>query len=118
MIISRRPLIDLKTPLGDIPREWLASIEHRIKRSKDSECWLWTGCVDQDGEPILSFKNLETGARNTRRVKRVIAEIFWEILPRHDVVHQCGNLDCLNPAHFYVSMANWNQEVRVNRNPK
>lgn len=112
MIAKRRLLLELTTKLADIPREWLRYIEPRIVRPKDSTCWLWDGACDADGEPVLNYKNLVTGKRNTRRLKVIIAEIFWEMKKHFDVIHECGTTNCLNPWHFYISVAHHSQEDR------
>lgn len=107
MITKKRPLLTLSTPLEDIPRRWLELVEAKIERRKGSSCWLWTGAVDTEGEPVLNYLNLATGKRNTRRVKRLMAEVFWEMKPHYDVLHQCGDLTCLNPNHWTISTAHW-----------
>ena len=110
MITKKRPLIDLTTKLADIPRIWLQMVEPRLTRS--GTCWLWDGATFADGEPLLNYTNVETGKRNTRRVKRIIADIFWEMKDHYDIVHACGNTNCLNPAHFYISVLHHSQEDR------
>lgn len=110
MITKKRPLIELETALKNIPVQWLRYIEPRIVRQ--GTCWLWQGACDDRGEPFLNFKNLGTGKRNTRRLKIIVAEMFWEMKRHYDVVHECGNMNCLNPAHFYISAAHYTQENR------
>lgn len=110
MIVKKRPLITLATKLGDIPVEWLRYVEPRLVRT--GQCWLWEGACDGEGEPVLSYRNLETGKRNTRRLKQIIANIFWEMKSHYEVIHQCGNINCLNPAHFYISWTHHSQEDR------
>jgi hypothetical protein len=108
MIARKRNLLTLATPLAEIPGPWLRYIEPKIERDADDH-WLWQGAHDQDGEPVLNFFNAVTGHRNTRRVKRMVAEMFWTLLKRHDVIHQCGILSCLNPAHLVPSVTHWTQ---------
>lgn len=108
MIARKRNLLTLNTPLKDIPEAWLKYIEPKIVRDADDH-WLWQGQHLKDGEPGLSFFNVVTGHRNTRRVKRMIAEMFWTLLRRHDVVHQCGILSCLNPSHLAPQVSHWTQ---------
>lgn len=107
MIPRRRPLLTLATPLKDIPKAWLDYIEPKIERV--GECWLWRGAHDSEGEPVLNFFNAVTRHRNTRRVKRMVAEMFWVLLRRHDVIRQCGVLSCLNPSHLVPSITHWTQ---------
>lgn len=113
MITKKRPLLDLKTPLRLIPKQWLDIIEPRILRPSDTSCWLWDGATDRDGEPIISVVNAGTGKRSTRRVKRIVAELYWDMRKDHDVIHECGTKNCLAPFHFYISPLHWTQENRA-----
>jgi hypothetical protein len=112
MSAPKKPLLDMRTPLSLIPKTWLDLIEPHIVRPKDSSCWLWIGPIDRDGEPTLSFT--VNGKRSTRRVKRIVADLYWEIDDK-DVVHECGVINCLAPFHFYVSDLHWTQEDRERR---
>lgn len=103
------PMLTMATPLGDIPHAWLAQIEPRIARSKEHQCWIWTGSHDTDGEPVINFTNALTGARNTRRAKRMVADMFYGAKRTNDVIHKCGNLSCLNPSHIKVVLSHWTQ---------
>lgn len=97
-----KPLLDLRTPLRLIPRFWLEVVEPRIRRV--GSCWLWEGALDFEGEPVVTIKNLESGTRTTRRIKRIIAEHYWDLQDEHNVVHSCNNRNCLAPAHFFVTL--------------
>lgn len=105
MILKIRPLITLQTTLENIPRRWLELVEPKIKRV--GECWLWQGACDSDGEPVVNYLNLETMKRNTRRVKRIVGELFWELKRHHDLLHTCGDLTCVNPSHLAPSTEHW-----------
>jgi hypothetical protein len=107
MIEKKRPLLTMMTPFGDVPEYWLRRIEPQIVRSKEHTCWIWQGAHDKEGEPVINFTNEITGARNTRRAKRAIADIFFVVKRMWDVLHGCGNLSCLNPAHFKVEKNHW-----------
>lgn len=109
----KRPLIILATHLKDIPKAWLDIVEHRITRPKDATCWLWNGACDKDGEPVVNYNNADTGKRNTRLVKRIIADLFWVMKRGMEVIHHCGTTKCLNPSHFYISSKHHSQEDRV-----
>lgn len=114
MITKKRPLLDLKTPLKLIPKGWLDVIEPHIIRPSDTSCWIWTGAVDRDGEPIIYVVNAATtGKRSTRRVKRIIGDMYWNIRGTQDIIHECGTKNCLAPFHFYVSELHWTQENRA-----
>jgi hypothetical protein len=109
-IVKTRPIITMATPLYLIPREWLITVEPRIKRNEEG-CWLWQGALDGYGCPTVAV-TLDTGKRSTARVSRIVARMFWDLRRHHDVVQKCGALNCLNPAHFYVTAAHHSQEDR------
>lgn len=111
-IYPARTLITLRTPLQLIPKDWLDMIEPRIRRPEGTSCWLWDGAVDFEGEPIITAKNLVTGSRGTRRVKRIVADMFWDIDESVHVLHACKNNNCLFPDHFYVTRTHWKHEDR------
>jgi hypothetical protein len=111
MLKKIRPLFNLRSRLDDIPRDWMKLVEPRIVRPADTACWLWDGALDRDGEPVLHITTPK-GTRTMRRVKRIVAAMFWTLEDAHDVVHHCGTGNCLNPNHFYVSAAHWKQEDR------
>lgn len=100
MLKKLRPFFDLDTKLKLVPEDWLKYIEPRIVRSET--CWLWDGALDMYGEPLMSFYDPVTKKRTTKRVKVFVAEMFWEGVAGHEVVHTCGLLNCLNFAHFYI----------------
>ncbi len=108
-VIKTRNLLNLQTPLSDIPRTWLTLIEPRIER--DGLCWLWNGALDATGRPIVAVR-LPSGKRSTARVTRIVAGMFYELKKHHEVVQKCGALNCLNPAHIYVSDLHYKQEDR------
>lgn len=108
MITRKLPLLTLETKLKDIPEGWLHWIEKHVRRQEDG-CWIWIGAHDTDGEPVLNFYNPVTGKRNTRRVKRMIGEMFWTIHRGIDMVHQCKVLSCINPGHLRPEVSHWTQ---------
>lgn len=110
MIEKIRPIFGTDSKLGEIPRFWLQYVEPRIRR--DGMCWLWDGAHDSAGEPVISLVNGETGKRNTRMLKRIVAAMFYVLKKHYDVFHECGNLSCLNPGHLKVSASHWTQESR------
>lgn len=110
LVPKRRNIFDLTTPLGEVPREWLQLIEPHITR--DGDHWRWNGPTDAHGEPIVYLTNPATGRRNTKRVKRIVAEMFWELKSFHDVLHECGVLECVNPSHLEPTPTHWKQRGR------
>lgn len=99
-INKKRPLLNLATPLRDIPREWLQNIEPYVVR--EGTCWYWRGAFFPDGYGSIMAMNPKTGKRNGRRVVRVVAEMFYEGLQGQSVTLSCRRRACVNPAHIVV----------------
>lgn len=111
MIVRTRAIITMETQLRNIPRTWLNIIEPRLERPEGGTCWLWTGAVDGAGHPCVAFR-ISKDKRSTKRIARIGAALFWELKPHHEVVHSCGVLNCMNPAHWYISALHWKHEDR------
>ncbi len=107
-----RPLIGLRSPLRVLPRTWLEMIEPKIRRPKDTPCWIWQGAINNDGEPVLMVRNPETGLRKSTLAKRLIAALFWDMKPYWEVIHACKVQNCLNPRHFLVTAKHWSHQDR------
>jgi|SRR5882672_2042331 len=101
---------DMDTRLGSIPLEWLSVCEHKIIRK--GTCWLWQGGVDKYGEPIIQIVNLKTGKRTTKRLKVFVMEMFWEEIKGHEIIHSCGNVNCLNMKHMVIAIDTWRNRQR------
>lgn len=105
-----RPYFDIDSRLREVPLDWLRLIEHKIIRK--GVCWLWQGMTDHYGEPIIKLTQGETGGRTQRRCKVVVMRMFWEGLNGHEIIHSCGNNNCLNPKHLIVSIESWRNKMR------
>lgn len=100
----RRPYFTMKTPLHDVPREWLLLFEPRVARNKRfGDCWLWTGAISESGHACVTGRDLN-GKQYMKRAARIVMAMFWDFEPRNDVVHVCGNTTCINPAHLQVRL--------------
>jgi hypothetical protein len=108
MLVKIRPLLELTTPLKDIPEWWLRIVEPKIERV--DLCWLWQGAHGTNGEPIINIK-MHKGYK-TVQLKKLVAQMFYELKPYYDIFHRCGNLSCLNPSHLEVSVCHYSQEDR------
>ncbi len=111
-IPNARPLLTLATPLKAIPEFWLKHVEHRIIRPRASRCWFWEGMLDGNGEPIVKLVSPLDSKRRVHQLKRIVAAMFWDLLKHYEILHACGNTNCLNPKHFYVTAVNWQQHNR------
>jgi hypothetical protein len=107
-----RPYFSLDTKLGNVPRDWLFFVEPKIIRPQESTCWLWQGGMDGYGEPILAYTDPVTKKRTAVRLKVVVMKLFWDGLKGHEIVHECGNLNCVNPHHLFVSTTSWRVKDR------
>jgi hypothetical protein len=101
-------MLQLRTPLGEVPKEWLDIIEPKIARPDDTTCWLWLGSCDERGEPRYSVQNRD-GHWTTRTCKSLIAELFWVLPKIVSVFRSCTNTNCLNPNHFIVTDRHYTQ---------
>lgn len=104
-----KPLVTLRTPLGEVPSFWLELVEHRLRRPKGTTCWLWQGACDNDGEPMIVVRDLVNDRRTTKRVKKIIVDHFWPERPPGYwmILHSCKATNCLNAEHFWVTDDHW-----------
>jgi hypothetical protein len=100
MIIRKRPLINMKTALENIPREWLVNVEPHIIRGQYLPCWLWNKGLDSSGWPS---ERVKIGDKLVRRaMHRFVARIFYDFPDEYYVIHiaSCKYKNCLHPAHL------------------
>ena len=71
-------------------------IRDRVAIDPASDCWLWTGYINQYGQPAISIGRRSMGAW------RVSFEAFiGDILdPMIVATSSCGNKKCVNPEHI------------------
>jgi hypothetical protein len=109
-----RPLVDNFTPISEVPRAWLQTIEPKIKRMPASSpaggCWVWQGAVDREGHPVMSTIDLEK-RRGLRRVARWVASFFYDFPPYIEVTHHCENVTCIRPSHLELQPTVANQRI-------
>jgi hypothetical protein len=108
-----RPMLSLRTPYHLIPKWWLDHVEPKISRVNGSRCWYWNGMLDGNGEACCKLTNPETGRRQVHQLKRIIAGWWWDLKKHYEILHACGNQNCLNPHHWYVTATNWQQHDRA-----
>lgn len=113
-VLPHSKLMDAQTPLLKVPRFWAELIEPRILRSDKHNCWLWQGGVDNEGEPVVTIRNLTSpGGRTTRRLKTLIVEHYWDWVSGYRTFRTCANLNCLRPEHFYVNDGPMDRELEL-----
>lgn len=110
----------IKTPYCDFPEYMRREVMHKLDiRKKWMGCWMYEGAHDaRSGEPQYTNKDTkrEKGiAYKPQHIyfKNRIAIEFVDIsnMPRRkngmcdwNVLHLCGNKDCLNPSHFLICL--------------
>jgi hypothetical protein len=58
-LVKKRTLLQLRTPLGEVPKEWLDIIEPKIARPDDTTCWLWIGSMRRTRRAALQHAEQE-----------------------------------------------------------
>lgn len=71
---------------------------NRIDRKSDSECWLWTGCINDRGHGYIRIANKYL----------FVHRVAWEITRGQKlqsnmwIDRTCGNNRCCNPRHLQI----------------
>lgn len=71
-----------------------------VDRRGDSECWSWTGAVNNDG-----YGRFKVGGRSGKLLlAHRVAYALHQQTPRCGflVCHKCDNPGCCNPAHLFM----------------
>lgn len=95
-MIKRRPLINLITQLGNVPKEWLNHIEPKIVRGPFLPCWVWSGALDRNGYPVMYVEGTQHMAH------RFVAKLFYDFPDIWYVTQSCNVRNCLNPGHLVI----------------
>jgi len=91
----------------------LLNVYKRIDVS--GECWVWTGGIGGQGYGYISWRS--KGRSNTRRVHRLVYEIFYGNIPADAVVrHDCDSRLCCKPTHLRLGTQLDNIRDRQERN--
>lgn len=96
MLIKRRPLINLLTQFGNVPKEWLNHIEPKIVRGPFLPCWVWSGALDRNGYPTFYVEGDMVMAH------RYVAKLFYIFPDEWYVTQSCNVRNCLNPTHIVI----------------
>lgn len=81
------------------------------KTIPDKTCMIWTGCVNTDGYPRVTWKKSNNG-----KLHRIVWELYNQKDPTNYVVrHTCDNPRCINPEHLILGSFKENNQDRTNR---
>jgi len=93
------------------------NIEDIIKRHSDkfsaepiSGCWLWTAATDKHG-----YGMLWDGKRMDRAHRLFYASASGQSVSGINVLHDCDNPSCVNPAHLHAGTQAQNMKERTIR---
>lgn len=90
--------------LASINEEDALRLWSNIQQAGEDECWKWTGTTSALGFPEIAING------ETHSVLRVLYVLTrGSIEHRHNVLHHCRNIECVNPRHL-VQHRNINQE--------
>lgn len=77
-----------------------------------SGCWLWRGCVTDEGYGMFRMKDA-SGKHRTFKAHRAAYELFGEtIVPGAQLDHLCHVRNCVNPGHLRPATARENTSNR------
>jgi len=81
-----------------------------LHRNDLGYCWVWDGCIHQNGYARVSFKGRSTWAHQT---SYIISR--GPIPPSLCVLHHCDIRACVNPEHLYIGTYKDNARDRDTR---
>lgn len=87
-------MADDNSLLPEISFIW-AKFKHLVRKSKESDCWIWTGSVGQDGYGRI---RLAGAIRRTHRLSYLAHK--GEIPSGTVLDHLCRVRECCNPDHL------------------
>lgn len=81
------------------------------KTKPQGTCLLWTGCLNSDGYPRISYQ----GNCNTKAHRLMYEASTGEDITGKVVRHTCDNPVCINPEHLLSGTPTQNMEDRDSR---
>jgi len=85
-------------------------IQDRSYIDEDTGCWVYTGCINQNGYGVITYRKQQWLVH-----RLIFNKVIFKELP-HSVLHKCDNPPCWNPEHLYGGNDQDNANDRVARN--
>lgn len=93
--------------LKSLPQRFWSKVD---KTTSKKGCWLWTGAKTFSGYGKISFQS------ESRTATHVVWFLTYGIFPTLDILHDCDNPPCVNPAHLHEGTHAQNMQEGFERN--
>jgi len=79
------------------------SLLAKVERVTESGCWIWMGCVNENGYGRVGAGNFQTNGSKTISAHRLSWRLFVGDIPAGmHLCHRCDVPSCVNPSHLFI----------------